>query len=58
MPTTHSRQVTTKRELQQDSLVLLIESPDGGWGVAGHANTGADLATAVRAEIAAAQSSG
>jgi hypothetical protein len=32
----------------------MIESPEGGWGVAGHANTGADLAQAVRAEIAAA----
>jgi phenylpyruvate tautomerase PptA (4-oxalocrotonate tautomerase family) len=32
--------------------VLLTESPEGGWGVAGHANTGADLATAARAEIA------
>jgi phenylpyruvate tautomerase PptA (4-oxalocrotonate tautomerase family) len=33
--------------------VLLTESPEGGWGVAGHANTGADLAQAARAEIAA-----
>ena len=34
--------------------VLLTESPEGGWGVAGHANTGADLAAAARAELAAA----
>jgi len=34
--------------------VLLTESPEGGWGVAGHANTGADLAHAARAEMAAA----
>jgi phenylpyruvate tautomerase PptA (4-oxalocrotonate tautomerase family) len=34
--------------------VLLTESPNGGWGVAGHANTGEDLAAAARAEIAAA----
>jgi phenylpyruvate tautomerase PptA (4-oxalocrotonate tautomerase family) len=34
--------------------VLLTEAPEGGWGVAGHANTGADLAQAARAEIAAA----
>src|SRR5437016_12060840 len=34
--------------------VLLTESPEGGWGVAGHANTGADLADAARAEMAAA----
>ena len=33
--------------------VLLTESPEGGWGVAGHANTGADLAAAARAEMAA-----
>jgi phenylpyruvate tautomerase PptA (4-oxalocrotonate tautomerase family) len=33
--------------------VLLCESPEGGWGVAGHANTGADLAHAARAELAA-----
>jgi phenylpyruvate tautomerase PptA (4-oxalocrotonate tautomerase family) len=34
--------------------VLLTESPEGGWGVAGQANTGADLAQAARAEMAAA----
>src|SRR5690348_18260798 len=33
--------------------VLLTESPEGAWGVAGHANTGADLAQAARAELAA-----
>jgi len=32
--------------------VLLTESPEGGWGVAGHANTGADLTRAARAELA------
>ncbi len=32
--------------------VLLTESPEGGWGVAGHANTGGDLAQAARAELA------
>jgi phenylpyruvate tautomerase PptA (4-oxalocrotonate tautomerase family) len=39
--------------LAQRTWVLLTESPDGGWGVAGHANTGADLAQAVRAELVA-----
>jgi len=39
--------------LVQRTWVLLTESPDGGWGVAGHANTGADLAQAARAELAA-----
>src|SRR5213080_228726 len=33
--------------------VLLTESPEGGWGVRGHANTGADLTAAARAELAA-----
>jgi hypothetical protein len=33
--------------------VLLTESPEGGWGVGGHANTGADLLAAARAELAA-----
>jgi phenylpyruvate tautomerase PptA (4-oxalocrotonate tautomerase family) len=40
-------------ELTDRTWVLLTESPEGGWGVAGHANTGADLALAARAEIAA-----
>ena len=40
--------------LAERTWVLLTESPEGGWGVAGHANTGADLAQAARAEIAAA----
>ena len=39
--------------LAQRTWVLLTESPDGGWGVAGHANTGADRAQIARAELAA-----
>jgi phenylpyruvate tautomerase PptA (4-oxalocrotonate tautomerase family) len=35
--------------------VLLTEAPDGGWGLGGHANTNAELVTAARAAIAAAQ---
>ena len=38
--------------LAERTWVLLYESPEGGWGVAGHANTGADLTAAARAEIA------
>jgi phenylpyruvate tautomerase PptA (4-oxalocrotonate tautomerase family) len=38
--------------LAERTWVLLTESPEGGWGVAGHANTGADLAQAARAELA------
>lgn len=32
--------------------VLITESPDGGWGISGHANTGADIADAARRELA------
>src|SRR5438093_5353210 len=39
--------------LTQRTSVLLTESPEGGWGVAGHANTGADIAAAARAELTA-----
>ncbi len=31
--------------------VLITESPEGGWGIAGHANTGADIAEAARREL-------
>jgi phenylpyruvate tautomerase PptA (4-oxalocrotonate tautomerase family) len=33
--------------------VLITESPEGGWGIGGHANTGADIAQAARSELAA-----
>lgn len=39
--------------LAERTWVLLTESPEGGWGVGGHANTAADLAQAARAELAA-----
>ena len=42
--------------LADRTWVMLTEAPEGGWGVAGHANTGADLAAAARAELAAAAS--
>jgi hypothetical protein len=32
--------------------VLLIETPEVGWGLGGHANTNAELASAARAQIA------
>ena len=32
--------------------VLITESPEGGWGINGHANTGADIATLARSELA------
>jgi phenylpyruvate tautomerase PptA (4-oxalocrotonate tautomerase family) len=33
--------------------VLLTESPEGGWGINGHANTGSDIAEAARSQLAA-----
>jgi len=39
--------------LAERTWVLLTESPEGGWGVNGHANTGADLVAAARAELGA-----
>jgi hypothetical protein len=33
--------------------VLISESPEGGWGINGHANTAADIAAAARAELTA-----
>jgi phenylpyruvate tautomerase PptA (4-oxalocrotonate tautomerase family) len=33
--------------------VLITESPEGGWGINGHANTGADIIVAARAELTA-----
>ena len=32
--------------------VLLTEAPDGGWGLAGHANTNEELIAAARAQLA------
>jgi phenylpyruvate tautomerase PptA (4-oxalocrotonate tautomerase family) len=40
--------------LVERTWVLLTESPEGGWRVAGHANIGADRGEAARAEMAAA----
>jgi phenylpyruvate tautomerase PptA (4-oxalocrotonate tautomerase family) len=39
--------------LRDRTWVLLTEAPDGGWGLAGHANTNSELVAAARAEIAA-----
>src|SRR5256714_9661530 len=33
--------------------VLITESPEGGWGIAGHANTNADIVAAARAALTA-----
>jgi phenylpyruvate tautomerase PptA (4-oxalocrotonate tautomerase family) len=38
--------------LAERTWVLITESPEGGWGINGHANTGADIVAAARREIA------
>ena len=38
--------------LIERTWVLLTEAPDGGWGLAGHANTNDELVAAARAQIA------
>lgn len=37
--------------LRERTWVLLTESPEGGWGIGGHANTNADIAAAARAAL-------
>jgi phenylpyruvate tautomerase PptA (4-oxalocrotonate tautomerase family) len=37
--------------LTDRTWVLITESPDGGWGIAGHANTNADIAATARAAL-------
>jgi phenylpyruvate tautomerase PptA (4-oxalocrotonate tautomerase family) len=39
--------------LTERTWVLITESPEGGWGINGHANTGSDIADAARKQIAA-----
>ena len=41
--------------LAQRTWVLLTEAVEGGWGLAGHANTNAELIDAARAQIAELQ---
>jgi phenylpyruvate tautomerase PptA (4-oxalocrotonate tautomerase family) len=41
--------------LPQRTWVLLTEAPEGGWGIAGHANTQADIAAAARAVLSAVE---
>jgi phenylpyruvate tautomerase PptA (4-oxalocrotonate tautomerase family) len=38
--------------LRDRTWVLLTESPEGGWGIGGHANTNADIAASARAALA------
>jgi phenylpyruvate tautomerase PptA (4-oxalocrotonate tautomerase family) len=38
--------------MAERTWVLLTESPEGGWGIAGHANTNGDIAALARAALA------
>ena len=38
--------------LAERTWVLITESPDGGWGINGHAKAGADIVDAARRELA------
>jgi phenylpyruvate tautomerase PptA (4-oxalocrotonate tautomerase family) len=38
--------------LRSRTWVLITESPDGGWGINGHANTGADIVEQARHDLA------
>ena len=42
--------------LPDRTWVLLTEAPDGGWGLAGHANTNEELIAAARAQLAGLRS--
>jgi phenylpyruvate tautomerase PptA (4-oxalocrotonate tautomerase family) len=39
--------------LMERTWVLITESPEGGWGIAGHANTQADIVAQARAAATA-----
>ena len=39
--------------LSDRTWVLITESPEGGWGISGHANTSDDIVAAARAELGA-----
>jgi phenylpyruvate tautomerase PptA (4-oxalocrotonate tautomerase family) len=39
-------------DLAQRTWVLITEAPEGGWGIDGHAYTGAEIAEAARRELA------
>jgi len=39
-------------QLTERTWVLITKSPEGGWGLQGHANTGADIVAAARRALA------
>jgi phenylpyruvate tautomerase PptA (4-oxalocrotonate tautomerase family) len=53
--TAHVAEAAGDPSLADRTRVLLTEAPDGGWGLAGHANTNEELVAAARAQIAELQ---
>jgi phenylpyruvate tautomerase PptA (4-oxalocrotonate tautomerase family) len=43
--------------LSDRTWVLITESPEGGWGIRGHANTNAEIASLARAALAESEKS-
>ena len=41
--------------LKERTWVLITESPEGGWGISGHANTGADIVAEARRQLSSKQ---
>jgi phenylpyruvate tautomerase PptA (4-oxalocrotonate tautomerase family) len=39
--------------LKERTWVQIVEAPDGGWGIGGHAYTNAEIATEARRRLAA-----
>src|SRR6201998_4233235 len=50
-PTKISPAAAGDPSLPERTWVLLTESPEGGWGIGGHANTNADIAALARAAL-------
>jgi len=55
LPNPHVVEAAGDPSLAERTWVLLTEAPDGGWGLAGHANTNEELIAAARAQIAELQ---
>jgi len=51
--TRHHRGRRRRPEPGRADLVQLVESPDGGWGIDGHAYTNAEIVDATRRELGA-----
>jgi len=50
-PRQSSGSAAADSSLAERTWVLITESPEGGWGIDGHAHTGAEIADAARREL-------